>query len=99
VWEGEYDLTIITNNMIFVYHRICGGLMMKHRLSDESFLVEAIPPCTCYRAAPSPVTDEQTTSQVLEDVYVRLQTCETVGDVRRMVEEVASREQMREQSL
>ena len=93
VWQGEHDITVIDSEAIYMYHRLCGGLMMIHRL-DGTPATDWELSCYCYYH-PAPLD----TQSLLKEVYQSVAKCETVSDARRVIESIAAREEMAEQRV
>lgn len=103
VFDDGDTLTIIDEAACYLYHKVCGGLLMVHPLEPISVSTTfrevqmisrgLILPCRCYRPAPE---ETYTVQQLLTDIYMALAQCETVADVRLMIKEMSSREEMRE---
>lgn len=102
--DGE-SLLIADPAAIYLYHIACGGCKMFHLLScggkEAQEIVDSLelsPLCRCYRPpvrfvnknTPDPV------QQTLANVFVGLGTCRSLEDVKLMLEEMASREEMRD---
>jgi hypothetical protein len=107
--DGE-SLLIADPAAIYLYHVACGGVKMFHLLccggKEAQEIVDSLemtPLCRCYRppvrfvgtSTPDPV------QQTLANVFVGLGTCPSLkgvalDEVRLMLEEMASREEMRE---
>ena len=105
IWTDGESLLIADSAAIYLYHVACGGVKMFHLLccggKEAQEIVGSLemnPLCRCYRppvrfigkSTPDPV------QQTLANVFVGLGTCQSVADVKLMLEEMASREEMRD---
>lgn len=102
VFDDGESLTIIDDAACYLYHKVCGGLLMVHPLEPISISTTfretqmiargLIPMCRCYK----PEQEETyTVQQLLTDIYMALAQCNSVADVRLMIKEMSSREEMR----
>lgn len=103
IYDDTETMTIIDQDACYLYHKYCGGLLMVHplvlptkpeRFRETQMLVRGIIRlCRCVQPAPE---ETYTTRQLLAEMYIALAQCHTMEDVRLMVKEMASREEMRE---
>lgn len=103
IYDDTETMTIIDHDACYLYHKYCGGLLMVHplvlptkpeRFRETRMLVRGIVRlCRCVQPA---VEETYTTRQLLADMYIALAQCHSMEDVRLMVKEMASREEMRE---
>lgn len=105
VFDDGQTLTITDGEMVWSYHKACGGLLFAHPLvtisvpnSFREYQMMArglIRVCRCYH---EPV-EEYPARKLLTDINMALDQCRTVEDVKLMVMEMASSIEMREQML
>ena len=105
VFTDEANLLIIDADTLYLYCLYCGGIKTFHLFLEERRearaiveSVELVPLCHCHRPKIRPINrlDKDPVQQALANVFVGLGSCRSLADARLMVEEMASREEMRD---
>lgn len=105
VFHDEQSLTVVDGEMVWSYHKACGGLLFVHPLVTLSvpnnfreYQMMArglIRLCRCHHLP----DEEYPARKLLTDINMALDQCRTVEDVKLMIMEMASSIEMREQAL
>lgn len=105
IYTDSLTITVVEEDMCYVYHKPCLGLALVHPLDVAGLIADyrekremtrhTIRACHCF-SEPSPPVDIQ---QILANIYVSLGACRTIEDARMMMKELASRYEMAEQEV
>lgn len=103
--ETNMNLLIADVDTLYLYCLQCGGIKTFHLFLEERREVRAImesvemvPICRCFRPNVRLVDRDakDPVQQTIANIFVGLGSCQSVEDVRLMLEEMASREEMRD---
>lgn len=105
IFASSSNLLTIEADALYLYCQRCGGIKMFHVFNEAKetrTLVEAlemVPLCRCNRPKPMRIIggqEKDPVQQALANVFVGLGSCRSLEDARLMIEEMASREEMRD---
>lgn len=97
VYDEGRTLAVVEATSFSLYHKSCGGLLASHGSAQN-----LAPACACPRRSSSKPDHHQVArravQQALADVYVRLGVCQSIDDVRKVIQAIAAKDEMRDQN-